>query len=223
MINDNTKQIIKNYTTLLIGLFIMAFGVSLSVRCDLGTTPISSIPYVLSFQYPLSLGTITIIFNVLLILIQILILRSKFPRIQIFQIITTTIFGYFIDFAQTQTAFIMPHNLFEQSIVCILGCIVIVLGVFFEVNSKAVVLPGEGVSLAVCSVTDIPFPKMKIIFDTSNVVIALILSFIFFGGLKAVGIGTIFAGIVVGYIVRIYKKLAVKILTKAGYDVGNKQ
>ena len=73
MINDNTKQIIKNYTTLLIGLFIMAFGVSLSVRCDLGTTPISSIPYVLSFQYPLSLGTITIIFNVLLILIQILI------------------------------------------------------------------------------------------------------------------------------------------------------
>ena len=80
------KQVLNNYSILIIGLFIMSFGVALSVRSNLGTTPISCIPYVLSFKFPLSLGTITILFNTLLIIIQILILRSKFPKIQLLQI-----------------------------------------------------------------------------------------------------------------------------------------
>lgn len=79
------KQVLNNYSILIIGLFIMSFGVALSVRSNLGTTPISCIPYVLSFKFPLSLGTITILFNTLLIIIQILILRSKFPKIQLLQ------------------------------------------------------------------------------------------------------------------------------------------
>ena len=86
------KSVIKNYAILIVGLFIMSFGVSLSVKSNLGTTPISCIPNVISFASTLSLGMITIIFNALLILIQILILRKNFPRVQYLQLLVTVIF-----------------------------------------------------------------------------------------------------------------------------------
>ncbi|WP_455645687.1 YczE/YyaS/YitT family protein [Methanosphaera sp.] len=192
----------------------MSFGVALSVKSDLGTTPISCIPNVLSFAVPLSLGTITVIFNMLLILIQIIILRSNFEKIQLMQIVVTSIFGYFIDFALDVLSFIVPTTVINQWIVCIISCFVIALGVLLEVNSNAVVLPGEGVSLTIKSVTDIEFGKLKTAFDTSNVIIGVILSLALYGTFRGIGLGTIFAGIVVGYIVRFYRNIFRTILTK---------
>lgn len=214
MNNIKVKTILRNYIVLIIGLFIMSWGICLSVRCNLGTTPISAIPNVLSFATGISLGTLTIIFNALLLLIQILILRSKFPRIQLFQLVVTTIFGYFIDFALSLTTNLIPQDTTQQVLLCVLGCFVLALGVFFEVNSHAVVLPGEGVSLAICAVSSIKFEKMKVIFDSTNVIISIILSLYYFGGFVGVGIGTILAGILVGYIIRFYKKIALMILGK---------
>lgn len=83
---DNTifsrikSGILYNYLVLVVGLFIMSFGVALSVISDLGTTPISCIPNVLKYALPLSLGTITIIFNFILIVIQYIILRGDFDH-----------------------------------------------------------------------------------------------------------------------------------------------
>jgi uncharacterized membrane protein YczE len=211
-INWNEK--LKNYLILIIGLFIMSFGVALSVKSDLGTTPISCIPNVLKYALPLSLGTITIIFNLLLILIQVLILKKDFQRKQFMQIIVTVIFGYFIDFALYVLTPFEPADIISQWIYCLISCFIIALGVYFEVISNAIVLPGEGVSLAVRYVTKIEFGKLKTAFDTSNVVIGALLSLGLYGSFKGIGLGTIFAGIVVGYIVRFYKNLFEKIFKK---------
>ena len=102
------KQVLNNYSILIIGLFIMSFGVALSVRSNLGTTPISCIPYVLSFKFPLSLGTITILFNTLLIIIQILILRSN-------SIITNNCEFYFWLFYRFLIIF---NNKYNTNILC---------------------------------------------------------------------------------------------------------
>lgn len=61
---------LKRYAVFLIGLFINSLGVSLITKADLGTSPISSIPYVLSLNFPLTLGQFTIAFSLLLILIS---------------------------------------------------------------------------------------------------------------------------------------------------------
>ena len=50
-----------------------ALGVSLVTKASLGTSPISSIPYVLSLNFPFTLGNFTIVFSILLIVLQILI------------------------------------------------------------------------------------------------------------------------------------------------------
>lgn len=202
-----TRQVLKNYAVLIMGLFIMSFGVALSVISDLGTTPISCIPNVLKYAVPLSLGTITIIFNLLLILIQVIILKDEFQRKQWMQLAVTIIFGYFIDLALYILSPIQPTTCLEQWMLCVISCFIIALGVYFEVISQAIVLPGEGVSLAVRHVTHKEFGKIKTAFDTSNVIIGAVLSILLYGDFKGIGLGTIFAGIVVGYIVRFYRKI----------------
>ena len=55
------KEIFKRYLVFVIGLYFLAAGIVLIIRSALGTTPISSINYVLSLNSPLSLGTCTFI------------------------------------------------------------------------------------------------------------------------------------------------------------------
>lgn len=203
----NWKEILKNYLILLFGLFIMSFGVALSVKSDLGTTPISCIPNVLKYAVPLSLGMITIIFNFLLIVIQVLILKNEFQKRQWMQLIVTVFFGYFIDFALYILTPLEATDYISQWILCVISCFIIALGVYFEVESNAIVLPGEGVSLAVRHMTNIEFGKIKTAFDSSNVIIGGVLSLALYGTFQGIGLGTIFAGIVVGYIVRFYRRI----------------
>ena len=52
------NYIVKRYIIFLIGLFVNSLGVALITKANLGTSPISSIPYVLSLNYPFTLGTL---------------------------------------------------------------------------------------------------------------------------------------------------------------------
>ena len=88
---------LKRYLLFLVGLFINALGVSLITKASLGTSPISSIPYVLSLNFKFTLGNFTIFFSIFLILLQILILRKNFKLENILQIPVSIAFGYFID------------------------------------------------------------------------------------------------------------------------------
>lgn len=52
------RDLLKKYLLFLIGLFISSFGVSFITKAELGTSPISSIPYVLSVCYWTAKSTI---------------------------------------------------------------------------------------------------------------------------------------------------------------------
>ena len=84
----------KRYIVFFIGLFINALGISFITKADLGTSPISSIPYTLSLYFPFTLGEFTVAFSVFLILLQILLLRSRFEKIQLLQIPVSLIYYF---------------------------------------------------------------------------------------------------------------------------------
>ena len=84
---------------LVAGLIIMAFGVAFSIKAGLGTSPISSLPYVLSLFTPLTVGTATIAMHVTLILLQILLLRRRYDPVQLLQLPVAIAFGYLTDFS----------------------------------------------------------------------------------------------------------------------------
>lgn len=58
---------LRNYAVFFLGLFVNSLGVSVVTKAELGTSPISSIPYVLSLNFPLSLGVFTVVFSVVLV------------------------------------------------------------------------------------------------------------------------------------------------------------
>lgn len=203
----NTKYIIKNYIQLFIGLFIIALGIALSIKADLGTSPISCVPYVLSIELSKTVGTLTFLFNAFLVILQVILLKSNFPRKQYLQLIIALIFGIFTDAALFILGFVNPITLTQRWITLIISCFTIALGVIIEVNADAVYIAADGLVIAIRKITHIEFGKIKTCMDVTLVLTAFILSYIFFGKFIGVGLGTIAAAILVGYIVRFYNKI----------------
>ncbi len=194
--------ILKRYLLLLVGLSIMAFGVAFSIKASLGTSPISSVPYVLSLFTPLTVGTATIIMHCFFILMQILILRKNYHFIQLMQLPIAFFFGYLTDFGVWAVRGISYHAYWQQWILCLIGILLVAVGVSLEVKAGVVVLAGEGVVLAICQVLPVKFGYMKVGFDVTLVVIACVLSLVFTHQLQGVREGTVAAAIMVGLIAK---------------------
>ena len=193
---------IKLYLFLALGMVIMAFGVAFAIEAALGTSPISSLPYVVNLLSPLSVGTATIAMHCCFILIQILILRKQFQPAQLMQLPVAFFFGYLTDFAIWVVEKISCEGYLMQWVFCAIGIVLVAVGVSFEVTAHVVVLAGEGVVLAVCRVCPIKFGTMKVIFDVSLVVLAAALSLIFLHRLEGIREGTVAAALLVGTISR---------------------
>lgn len=197
---------LKRYLLFLAGLFVNALGVSLVTKASLGTSPISSIPYVLSLNYPLTLGNFTIIFSIFLILLQLLILRKNFKIENVLQIPVSIAFGYFIDLTMYMFFWVDPQNYVVKLISLLAGCVVLGFGVYMEVLADVVMLPGESFVRAIVQTWNNNFGTTKIIFDSSMTIMAGVLSVLFFGKLNGVREGTIMAALLVGFIARLFGK-----------------
>ena len=207
-LNKLPIYILKRYLLLLIGLSIMAFGVAFSIKASLGTSPISSVPYVVSLFTPLTVGTATITMHCVFILLQILILRKNYHPIQLMQLPVAFFFGYLTDFGVWAVQGITCNTYWQQWIVCLIGILLVAVGVSFEVKAGVVVLAGEGVVLAICKVLPkVKFGYMKVGFDETLVVIACVLSIVFTGRLQGVREGTVAAALLVGLIAKQLGKL----------------
>lgn len=136
-------ETLKRYLIFLVGLFVNSLGVSLITKVNLGTSPISSIPYVLSLNFPFTLGNFTIFFSIFLIVLQLIILRKNFKLEHILQIPVSIIFGYFIDFTMILLSRVNPEEYIMKIVYLLIGCLILGVGVYMEVLADVVMLPGE--------------------------------------------------------------------------------
>ncbi len=197
------KHMLRRCLLLVVGLVVMAFGVAFSIKAGLGTSPISSLPYVLSLlPLHLTVGTATIAMHVTLIILQILLLRRRYDPFQLAQLPVALVFGSLTDFSVWALQGINVSAYPARWVLCIIGILLVGVGVSFEVTANVVTLAGEGMVLAVCKVFPVPFGNAKIGFDVTLVVIASVLSLLFLGGLYGVREGTVAAAFCVGLVAR---------------------
>ena len=197
---------LKRYLIFGAGLFINSLGVSLITKANLGTSPISSIPYVLSLNFRMTLGQFTILFSILLIVLQLFILRRNFKAEYWLQIPISVLFGYFIDLTMTMLYFVHPQTYGPKIVYLLIGCIILGFGVYAEVLADVAMLPGESFVRAVSSTWHTSFGITKIAFDVSMTGIAALLSVIFASRLDGVREGTILAALLVGIFVRLFSR-----------------
>lgn len=199
------------HVLLIASLYLMTLGVALCVRSNLGSSVISAIPLAFTFAGEeamapaFTLGGYTNIMNVILVVCQILVLRRRFQLVQLLQLVIGFLFGALIDLNMFITSFLPVAGLLSQALAQLCGCIVMAVGIAFEVRCGSVTMPGEGISVAFSRAFKAPFPKVKIIVDTSLVVIAVICCYCFWGAWQwnIIGPGTLFAMFFVGYMVRL--------------------
>lgn len=198
---------LKRYVIFLIGLFVNSLGVSLITKASLGTSPISSIPYVLSLSFPFTLGNFTIFFSVFLILLQLLILRKNFKLEHVLQIPVSIVFGYFIDLTMLLFTWVNPQNYVMKIVYLLIGCLILGIGVYMEVLADVVMLPGESFVRAIVLTWKTNFGTTKIFFDVSmGSYRSSSCSFGFAGHLNGVREGTVIAALLVGFIARVLGK-----------------
>ena len=200
-----TKKI-SRYVIYLISLFVISLGAAISIKANLGTAPLICIPYVSSVISNLSVGTVSFIFSIILIALQVIILRGGFERRQYLQIVMGTIFSAFIDIALMLVSFINPQDYLSQIVVLLISCVVVAFGVLLEIQTEVVYLPPDGFIVAISTVLKKEFGKVKPYIDTSFVIIAAVLSVVFLGYLIGVREGTIISALIIGPIVRVLKK-----------------
>ncbi|MCM1299758.1 MAG: DUF6198 family protein [Firmicutes bacterium] len=192
-----------------IGLFIMTVGIALSVKSDLGVSPVSSIPYTLTVVWGVEMGLATVLFHVVLVIIQLLLLRKRFKPKNLLQIAVGIVFGLFTSLCNYLVSLIpFTDNLALRIVMLAVSIVIVAVGIFFYVPADIIPLAGEGTMLAVCEITGFKFSSVKIGFDVTVAAVSLVTCLIAVHGMGSVGVGTIVSailtGIVLGAITRVF-------------------
>ena len=190
-----------------IGLFVMTIGIALSVKSNLGVSPVSSIPYTITCVWGIEMGKATILFHIVLVLIQILVLRKNFKPVQLLQVLIGVVFGYFTTFCNYMVSFLpTPDNLGIRILMVLASTVFVAVGIFLYLPADLIPLAGEGCMQAVSTVTHIEFAKVKIGFDCTMVLVSAVTCLTILHSLGSVGIGTIIAAVLVGTLVGIINR-----------------
>lgn len=217
------KEYSARYALYITGLYILGFALALIIRSSLGTSPISSWAYVMSRNTTWTVGSYTFIINVSMIFIQCLVLHRHGLKGQLvniaLQIPFSFVFAQFIDFNMQLLGWILPHDGMSyplQLTLLIAGCFIQALGVFCEVKAGVSMMSAEALVNYICVRWRKEFGKIKVRFDVSLVLLAILFSIGFAlrdgrsitdGIFSAVREGTIIAALAVGHIVRWYDRI----------------
>lgn len=202
------KELARRYLLFLVSLFFQGVGIAFTKRGGLGVTPISSMANVANTRWPeLSMGTWLFIWNCILILGQIVILRKDFQMIQLLQIPVSVLFGWCTDLGVWISSFVPTPNYVARILVVLLGILILSFGIVQAVIANVIMNSGEAIVKAIADKTHFVFGNVKIGFDISCVVLAIIFSLIVFQG-KIVGTreGTVIIALLTGTVVKFYQK-----------------
>lgn len=202
------QLLLKRVTLYLVGLFMLATGVSLSIFANLGVSPVSSLSYAISLVTGLSVGATTFLSHILFIIVQIIITKRLDAKNILTQLVIAFLFGFFVDTAMfmTSTFFPTPVNLLAKWLYLGVSLVTVAVGLFGYSNAQFTLMPYDELTKVISREFKMPFSKAKVTGDVTNVIVATIICLLALGSLGSIGIGTIVASLSIGKIVGIVSR-----------------
>lgn len=194
----------KRWGIFVASVIIQSAGIALVVRGNLGTSPISSLPYVASLIAPLTFGQTTFVFNMMLLAGQIAMLRRKFRPLQLMQIPVTILFSYCIDVFMAMFAPLVTEIYPLQILLLLAGTTLISLSVAWQGIADVLMVPGEGFVYAASSCFKKDLGRTKTAFDCALTLMAAIMSLSFLGGIEGIREGTLISAGITGSIAKFF-------------------
>jgi len=189
----------------------MTLGIAISVKSNLGVSPVSSIPYTLTCVIGLEMGKATILFHTVLVLAQFLLLRKEFKMVNLLQIPAGVLFGYLTTFGNWLMSFVaIPDSMVIRIAMILVSTFLIAVGLFFYVPANIMPLAAEGLILAISEKFGFEFSNVKVCFDITVVSISFIICLVVLHSLGSVGIGTAVSALLVGVELKWIKKIFAK-------------
>ena len=192
------KRYVKRFAMLFLGLMIAAYGVSMTVESNLGISPWDVFSQGLAIKLTQITGSEVMLGQMTravgwVVLIAAIALREK---IGFGTIVDIVIVGYFIDFYMSQGLIPSPENLFMRFIVLIAGFIIWSFGVYLYLAAELGAGPRDSLMAALAK-RNIPVAIAKNAIEAVVFVIGWIC-----GG--TVGIGTVIAVFIMGYLLKLW-------------------
>ena len=200
------RHLFRRIAVSALGLVIMAFAIGIATEAVLGTSPMVSIPFVVSIVSPVSLGTANLIFSVILIAMGILIMGKRYRPEYLLQIFTVLFFSFLCDVFAYLLADLNITNYAVQWLAIIASCVILALGINFLVSSNLTMMPPEYLVLFISFRTGTDFGKTKVIVDMVLITTAALISLASTGYLVGVREGTLFAALTLGLFIRVISK-----------------
>ena len=206
MKKSTASQLVARLGIYTLGLLVLAFGVTISVNSNLGVSPISSLPYVISQIVPVSLGTCTTLVYAFYVLVQMVLNGKKFQPLLLLQLVFSTVFGYFVDGAKYILGdFMLPGYLGRLAMLAA-SIVLIAVSLVLYIDVKLAPMPAEGLVSCISEKWGKPFSRVKTLVDCSSVLVGTVLCFLFLGKLVGIREGTIITALLVGRMTGVIRK-----------------
>lgn len=237
VVNDNKKRnkLLYRWLFYIAGLIILALGIMLNTKTNLGVSPIISVPYSISSVIGFNFANMTLIVYVIFVIIEMLlhIIWQFFDKSanklgmyllrDLLQIPVSIIFTRFLNIFSGMIPAV-NNNFVLQFLLLIIAIILTGIGAAMSLNMRIIPNPGDGIVQAISDTTKLNNKKGKGVgfckncFDITNVTITFIIGLSTGHFLLGLGIGTIFAMIGVGRVIAIFNHKFMNKMNKIAFD-----
>lgn len=182
----------------LFGLIVLSFGIATVTHAGLGTGTVSSAAIVLARQTGLSMGFFVFATNVFFFVLQCIVDPRNILIKAVKQLPTCAFFGAVFDAAMWATSFMEPSNYVWAFLQVCLGTVLTGLGISGMVFARLLVLPPEGLAIAVMHRFGGSFGTIRMMIDVFLVIVSIAMSFTFFGSVYGLREGTLVTAVFAG-------------------------
>lgn len=207
----NKKELIRRYGVFLLGISIAAVGVTLVTRSTLGVNSIACASFVISSYFPITMGAVTIAFNLAMMALQFTLYpksqwRSKLSNI-LLQLPAMIVFGLLVDVVMYLTASFQPEltGYWACFLTFLVGIIVISINIVLQSTANVAMLPCDAYVIVLAKVKHWRMGTVKLSYDLSLVALAAIISLWCSDFSAIIGIreGTILGAVFIGPMVQL--------------------
>ena len=208
------KQTVYRVVIYLLGMLLLALGITLNTKAGLGASAIVSVPYTISQGTGLDFANLTLVTYCVLVAAQFVIKGKDRQWIDVLQIVVSIVFTRFMSvFAKTISY--QSGKLLSDLVVLALGILFTGVGAAMTVDMNLIPNPGDGIVSSIAGRTGRELGLCKNGFDAFCVVCSLIIGLVMGNVLMGVGLGTILSMVGVGRVIFAFNHIAKAKLQKA--------
>lgn len=194
------------YALFLFGICCGAFGVTLTTRATLGVNSVACLSYVSSVYFPISMGTVTIAFNITMLLLQFLMLNAHERKVQFINILMQApaliFFGVMVDVFMFLNDGFHPESYGYAAciITFVIGSLIIAINISMQSITDVAKLSCDAFVILLAKKINKKLGTVKMCYDLLLVAIAAGISLVCSNFTEIIGVreGTIMGAFIVG-------------------------